>query len=186
MKCIECDCCHKGYFESQPDKYVCIGVKEPFVIPDVSAECTEYPTNRNAHVAHKYLHELFQDGNLPFPYGEEDCADFDARDTFNLDNTLIAWLYERLRYFQDEASKIIDFEQPLYMYGEKVLIDGEETTQRKCIDRMVEDCKTILLFDYGANFNDWREEEKYFADTIEPAKDDLFMVLSKVYWAMWW
>lgn len=186
MKCIECDCCHKGYFESQPDKYVCIGVKEPFVIPDVNEECYEYPEKRTGYVKHKYLRELFPDGDLPFPYGEEDCADFDERDTFNLDNTLIAWLYERLRYFQDEASKIIDFEQPLYMYGEKVLLDGEETTQLKCIDRMVEDCKTILLYDGGANFDDWREEEKYFADTIEPAKDDLFMVLSKVYWAMWW
>lgn len=133
---------------------------------------------------HKYLHELFPDGDLPFPYGEEDCADFDERDTFSMDSTLIAWLYERLRYFQDEASKIVDFNQPLYMHMEKVLIDGKEVTQRQCIDRMVEDCKTILLYDEPCDT--WEEEQKYFMSVIEPTKNDLFMVLSKVYWAMWW
>jgi len=134
---------------------------------------------------HKYLHELFPDGNLPFPYGEEDCADFDARDTFNLDGTLIAWLYERLRYFQDEASKMIDFEQPLYMWGDKVLLDGRETTQLECINRMVEDCKIILLHNDDM-FHTFEETKKHFMSVVEPAKNDLFMVLSKVYWAMWW
>lgn len=43
MKCKECDSCRKGFFESQPDAYVCIGVKEPFVIRDINHECTEYP-----------------------------------------------------------------------------------------------------------------------------------------------
>lgn len=186
MKCIECNACHKGWFESMPDEYVCTGVKEPFIIPDVNHECYEYPEKRTVHVKHKYLCELFPDGNLPFPYGEEDCADFDARDTFSMDGTLIAWLYERLRYFQDVASLTVDLEQPLYMYGEKVLVDGEEVTQRKCIDRMVDDCKTILLYDHGAEFDDWKEEEKYVKDVVDPAKDDLFMILSKVYWAMWW
>lgn len=186
MKCIECDSCRKGWDESRPEDYMCIGVKHPFVIPDVSAECTEYPEKRTVHVKHKYLRELFPDGDLPFPYGEEDCADFDERDTFNLHDTLIAWLYERLRYFQDKASQIIDFDQTLYMWGEKVLIDGEEVTQRQCIDRMVEDCKIILLYNGGTNFDDWKEEEKYVADVVDPAKNDLFMIFSKIYWAMWW
>lgn len=186
MKCIECDSCKKGWFTCHPDNYVCTGVKEPFIIPDVNKECYEYPEKRTVQVKHKYLRELFPDGDLPFPYGEDDCADFDERDTFNLDNTLIAWLYERLRYFQDEASKIVNFDHTFGIWGEMVLIDGKEVTQRECIDRMVEDCKTILLFDEGVNFDDWREEEKYFKDVIDPAKNDLFMVLSKVYWAMWW
>lgn len=38
MKCIECDCCKLVL----PDKYICIGVKEPFMIEDVNAVCTEY------------------------------------------------------------------------------------------------------------------------------------------------
>lgn len=43
MKCKDCHACRKGYFESKPQAYVCIGVKEPFVIYDINVECTEYP-----------------------------------------------------------------------------------------------------------------------------------------------
>ena len=43
MKCRNCSCARKGYFASLPEEYVCIGVKEPFVIHDYqNAECTEY------------------------------------------------------------------------------------------------------------------------------------------------
>ena len=43
MKCKNCDACHKGYFKSKPDDYVCTGVCEPFVISNIDNECTEYP-----------------------------------------------------------------------------------------------------------------------------------------------
>lgn len=179
MKCIECSACKKGWFKSQPDEYVCTGVKEPFVIHDVNAECTEYLEKRTGYVKHKYLRELFPEGELPFPYGEKDYAEFDERDTFNMDGTLAAWLYERLRYFQDEASKIVDFD------FHKFDINGDELTQRQCIDRMVENCKTILLYD-EIIFDDYKEDQKYIESVVDPAKNDLFMILSKVYWAMWW
>lgn len=42
MKCRYCNACQKGYFKSQPDKYVCIGVPEPFVIDNLDSYCTEY------------------------------------------------------------------------------------------------------------------------------------------------
>lgn len=42
MKCKDCKACKKGWFSSDPDDYVCIGVKEPFVINDINKECTEY------------------------------------------------------------------------------------------------------------------------------------------------
>lgn len=134
---------------------------------------------------HKYLSELFPD-RLPFPFCGRGYAKFDSRDTYNMDFTLVAWLYERLRYFQDEASKTIDFDQPLGIFGEQVLIDGKEVTLRQCIDRMVEDCKVILLFDNGVDFDDYKAEHQYVLSVVDPAKDDLFKVLSKVYWSMWW
>ena len=43
MKCKDCSACHKGFFKSKPEAYVCIGVPEPFVIDDINVECTEYP-----------------------------------------------------------------------------------------------------------------------------------------------
>lgn len=119
---------------------------------------------------HKYIRELFPD-RPPFPYDEEDYNEFDERDTFNLDHTLIMWLYERLRFFQDKASQIVNFD------FHKFDVDGEELTQRECIDRMVEDCKAIV-----AALDAYEEG----LDAADAAKNDLFKVLSEVYWAMWW
>ena len=45
MKCKDCDCCKSGWFKSSPEKYVCVGVKHPFVIDDINNNCTEYPEN---------------------------------------------------------------------------------------------------------------------------------------------
>ena len=42
MKCKDCGCCHKGWFKSKPDEYVCTGVKVPFIISDIYRDCTEY------------------------------------------------------------------------------------------------------------------------------------------------
>lgn len=47
MKCKDCDACVKGWFTSNPDDYVCIGVPDPFVIDDINAECTEYDDKRD-------------------------------------------------------------------------------------------------------------------------------------------
>lgn len=120
---------------------------------------------------HKYLRELFPD-RLPFPYNEEDYPDFDDRDTFNMDASLLMWLYECLRFFQDEASKIIVMDDPAHRTFE---IDGEQLTQLQCINRMVEDCKVALLSD---DFSEY--------DKMDAAMRDLFKALSEVYWAMWW
>ena len=47
MKCRDCTSCKKGWFSSNPNEYVCIGVKEPFTINDINAECTEYKDTRD-------------------------------------------------------------------------------------------------------------------------------------------
>lgn len=47
MKCKNCNACQKGFFKSQPNKYVCIGTKNPFVINDIEQLCTEYPEKSN-------------------------------------------------------------------------------------------------------------------------------------------
>ena len=38
MKCKDCASCKKGWFKSSPDEYVCIGVKNPFVINDINVD----------------------------------------------------------------------------------------------------------------------------------------------------
>lgn len=184
MKCKEYDACIK-----QGNEYICTGIKEPFIIDNIEMECSEYSQSGTMYsinedgtlgekigtcdmlkgkinMKHKYLRELFPDGKLPFLYDEEDYHDFDERDTYSMDYTLAAWLYECLRYFQERASKVINLD------FHKFDIDNETLTQSQCIKRMIEDCKVILLNDkaYGSEF-----------DKVDAAKDDLFKVLSKVY-----
>lgn len=118
---------------------------------------------------HKYLHELFPDGELPFPYDEDDFHDFDEREALDMDESLILWLYEMFRYYQDEVSKIMSRKE------RKFDIDGEILNHPQCLNRMIEDCKIIIQSD---DFGDDQRRR-------EAAKDDLFKVLSKVIWTMW-
>lgn len=122
------------------------------------------------HKKHKYLKEF---NDKPYPFFEDKYPPFDIRDTFSLDFTFVAWLYERLRYFQDSASKVVDFD------FHEFEIDGETLTQQQCIDRMVEDCKVLLNGDFFIPAA--KEFEK-----LDAAKDDLFNVFKTVFWAMWW
>lgn len=47
MKCRECSSRRKGYWASSPETDVCIGVKEPFEIADINAECVAYPEKKD-------------------------------------------------------------------------------------------------------------------------------------------
>lgn len=46
MKCKDCAACMKGFFRSQPDKYVCTGVPEPFIVNNIDSYCSEYLNDR--------------------------------------------------------------------------------------------------------------------------------------------
>lgn len=150
---------------------------------------------------HAYLKELYG-GELPLPFADESYPKFDIRDTYSLDDTMLNWLYERLRFFQDEVSKYVDLDYE----DRKIIIDGEGFTQRQCIDRMVDDIReinkagedsfnrfnelyhakrngNITDLEYSKRFS---ENEKIEDERKNAAKDDLFKVLSKCFWAMWW
>ena len=71
MKCKDCKCCHKGFFESTPEAYVCTGVPEPFVIDDINVECTEYPEHRNER-ANIEVKRLMSNEKTYVPYINDD------------------------------------------------------------------------------------------------------------------
>lgn len=88
---------------------------------------------------------------------------------------MIAWLYEHLKYFQEETSKVFNFDFHTFT------IDEETLTEMECIDRMVEDCEIYLKFgDKIYSLSKGEEEE------IENAINDLFKVLSISFWCLWW
>lgn len=150
---------------------------------------------------HEYLKEI-HDGELLFPFSEKGYPEFNIKDTFNLNDTMLDWLYERLRYFQDEVSKFVDLDWK----ERKFEIDKESMTLRQCIDRMVDDIKEIYKAQYDSleafseiwdnktkgNIPDEEFSVKFKESTeredsrMEAAKNDLFVVLSKCFWCLWW
>lgn len=122
---------------------------------------------------YNYLKELFPD-ELPYPYSERNYKNkLDPRETFNFDYMMIYWLYERFRYFQDEVSQHVNLNY------HKFNIDGKELTYLECINRMVDDCKEIIS---NKDIPIGSEYFKFIQEKIE----DLFKVLSKCFWSMWW
>ena len=61
----------KGFFACEPDKYACIGVKEPFVIGDLNVECPVYPEYRKQVTKHE-VKTLRLDGKTYDPYVGDD------------------------------------------------------------------------------------------------------------------
>lgn len=115
MKCKDCFACVKGWFGSNPLAYVCIGVKEPFVINDINAECTEYKkcteykdrrehqptTSEQRSKTNRYIDadkfiEWLDIGHLRSPseicYSEEDVkVMIDMQPTVNINSTHGKW-----------------------------------------------------------------------------------------------
>ena len=132
---------------------------------------------------HKYLKELeakHTDLGSLYPFHSQDDEHltaglaeygFDVRETFCLWCTFAIWLYERLRYFLDVGGSVINLEY--YKFD----IDGVKLTQKECIERMIKDCEIMIIK------NDWLEED---VKEMNAAREDLFKIFNKVYWAMWW
>ncbi|MGL5647765.1 MAG: hypothetical protein ACRDDY_07935 [Clostridium sp.] len=101
-------------------------------------------------MSHKYIKEIIDLEKTPYGYcGEEDGRSskwreerriygFDNRETWSLDATFFCWLYERLMMFKEIDFIDLDFH--------KFVVNEKELTQRECIDRMLELCKTIITY----------------------------------------
>lgn len=143
-------------------------------------------------ISHKYLNEIIEPEyhNNLWPFNQEgypDCEEFgfDTRETFEFDTFMIMWLYERLRYFQEEASKVVDFNY------HKFIIHGEELTQSECIERMCKLCAKYV-YEVPIDFNE-NTGEIYNMDEINACSSkkpniarELFYILGEVFPEMWW
>lgn len=96
---------------------------------------------------HKYIEEISELKNTPYGWSENTGRDskwrkereeygFDERETWALDTTFMYWLYERLTMFKNVNCINLDFH--------KFNINGKELTQRECIDKMIENCKSYI------------------------------------------
>ena len=108
MKCKECDCCHSTtYTRWNAQKqclqnvqiYECVGVKEPFEIPDINHECYEYPEKR-AQKPRKVMES--KENSLMF--GNEECGiELTPTDLIFVQKGVRKTLYEMIREAQSDA-----------------------------------------------------------------------------------
>lgn len=119
---------------------------------------------------HKYFKGLKK---VPYPYSEKHYPKIDDRDTYNLDEYIIASLYGHLKRYKKLCKDIVDLEYY------KFTINGEELTQLQCIERMIDNCGYILDCDYCEDCKERREEK-------ERKMRETFDILKEVLWYLWW
>lgn len=128
---------------------------------------------RKIRKAHPYLSK-WRNGeteDFPYPFGFVPKTTFDYRETYALNSTMIAWIYEHLNAFLDKAENIVDLEYHTFEYL------GDTITLYDCIKDMIFDCEILMRDDI---FN-----ENWVA-LAEAAKDDLFARFALIYWQLWW
>ena len=64
MKCKDCTACVKGFFKSQPDRYVCTGTKDPFVVGNINQYCTEYEKKEEKHMVNRKSWKEFRESGM--------------------------------------------------------------------------------------------------------------------------
>lgn len=130
---------------------------------------------KEINMAHKYIKEIVDLEKTPYGWSENTGRDskwreerriygFDERETWSLDTTFFYWLYERLMMYKE--IDFIDMDAPQFN------VNGVTMTQRECIDKMISNCKEIILYE-GI---DLQKELKY--EVLDIWKECLF--------SMWW
>lgn len=123
---------------------------------------------------HKYLEEIvdlkkttydnYRDtGRYKIWEEQREVYSFDEREVWNLDSTFFCWLYERLMMYKEKACINLNFHT--------FEIDGKTLTQKECIDKMIENCKTIIIEEMNDNFE---------------LKKEVLNIWSKCIFAMWY
>lgn len=94
---------------------------------------------------------------------------FDDRETWNLNSTFYAWLYEHLRMYEDIGGEVINLDFYKFEY------DGKIYTQKEMIDQICE----IIEYYFSNKFDDWNEDDCEYVSNI----GKMWAIILP---AMWW
>lgn len=126
---------------------------------------------------HEYYFKEFS--FIPYPYCEKDFNyELNTKETFSLDMTILAYLYEHLVMYKEAANEIVNLNY------HKFTINDEILTEEQCINRMLNAIRVILSVN-DSNYisvEDCEEKDKIMTEK----KNDLFDVLKECFWTLWW
>lgn len=126
---------------------------------------------------HEYYFKEFS--FIPYPYREKDFNyELNTKETFSLDMTILAYLYEHLVMYKEVAGEIVNLSY------HKFTINDEILTEEQCINRMLDDIRVILSIDDSdyISVEDCEEKDRIMTEK----KNDLFDVLKECFWTLWW
>ena len=126
---------------------------------------------------HEYYFKEFS--FIPYPYCEKDFNyELNTKETFSLNMTILAYLYEHLVMYKEAASGIVNLNYHKFNINDEIL------TEEQCINRMLDDIRVILSVDDSdcVSVEDCEEQDKIMTEK----KNDLFEVLKVCFWALWW
>lgn len=180
MKCRDCTSCEKGFFSSQPEEYVCIGVKEPFVIDNINTDCTEYSEEYWKNVILKNKKEIDLKDVLVLYDEESEQIFYEPNDfvDYYWDKYLFGKEYERLS-FNDFFEEYVPHKL-WNCYKEKLHIDAKSIVEEACWNLhedafdSIPDREIKKLQDY---LDEWCREQRC-AETYFPS-DKEFVIVKK-------
>lgn len=94
---------------------------------------------------------------------------FDSTETWNLNYTFYAWLYEHLRMYQDKASKIVDLHYHKFEWKEKEYYQ----------DEIIEMILDHIRFFFSEDYDDFEADQNLYIYEI----GELWALILP---AMWW
>ena len=137
-------------------------------------------------VAHKYLEEfaakdgcstgLFYPYDTPMKINKE--YGFDTRETYCLNYTMAAWLYERLMYLLENGNEEHDGNEISFDYLFEV--NGEVLDLKECMQLMIADCETIMHAE--PYYDDWLKQK----EKVINAQKHLFYILGETFHVLGW
>lgn len=98
---------------------------------------------------------------------EKETFGFSSVETWNLDTTMVALLYERVKMYMEVSAVDLTYHQ--------FEIDGVSRTQEECIEELLRLCETILGDDYDLEY-----------DEVFEAQRKIWIIWSNIACAMWW
>lgn len=129
---------------------------------------------------HKYLidnkipHGLYKpkkdDHRIPMWKEQREVYGFDERETWDLRDDSLAWLYERIKMYIDVCNVDIDFAGFSFK--------GKKMTQREVMNKICEDIKLYFDAKYSGDASKWIESAPYL--------QEIGTLWGLVLPAMWW
>lgn len=98
---------------------------------------------------------------------EKETFGFSSVETWNLDTTMVALLYERVKMYMDVSMVDLTCHQ--------FEIDGVSRTQDECIRELLRLCEIILTDDYDLEYDEALEAQR-----------KIWIIWSNIACAMWW